>query len=66
MDVALVNELPARELVATELPLRAPRAVEEQLLFGAVVDRVGAPTLMVQETPDRSALHAPDHALLQN
>ena len=53
-------------LVATELPLGASGAVEEQLLFGDVVDPVGAPTLTVQEPPDPPALHAPDHTLMQN
>ena len=53
-------------LVATELPLGALGAVEQQLLFGTVVDSVGAPTLTVQEAPDLLALHAPDHTLMQN
>lgn len=47
-------------------PARRFGAVEEQLLFGAVVDPVGAPTLTVQEAPDPRAFHAPDHTLMQN
>ena len=64
--VALSSYTDAGQLVATELPLGASGAVEEQLLFGDVVYSVGAPTLTVQEPPDPPALHAPDHTLMQN
>jgi hypothetical protein len=52
--------------VATELALGTSGAVEEQLLFGAVVDPEGAPTLAIPEAPDTPALHTADHTLIQN
>lgn len=51
---------PCSYLVVAELPLSALRAVEQQLLFGTVVDPVNAPSSVIDGGPHEPALLAPD------
>jgi hypothetical protein len=47
--------------VAAELPLCALRAIEDQLVLGAVVDPIGAPTSVIGVQQRQPAFLAPDH-----